>query len=212
MHAVCTCDYCGAEFPDEEAYSRHLAAEHDEELGPIDRRLVAEMEPDGQKAASRPSRRLVAVAVVLAVGLAVAALWPSGSGMATPYDHGEVHYHGTLEVVVDGEQLDLTRSEYVQQDPYVYFIAEDGPIWHAHARGITVEYLAYTLGIDLSADGDEATVDGSTYHNDRAGETVQVTVDGEAVSPRDHELEGVRDPARASDGDRVRIVVGTDVD
>lgn len=209
---MCTCDYCGAEFPDEVACSRHLAADHADELGPIDRRRVAELDPAGPEAAHQPSRRLVAVAVVLAFGLAAAALWPSGSGMASPYDHGDVHYHGTMEIVVDGEQLDLTRSEYVQQDPYVYFIAADGPIWHAHARGVTVEYAAHTLGIELSADGDEATVDGVTYRDDRPGETVEVTVDGQSVSPRDHELEGVRDPARASEGDSVRIVVGSDVD
>lgn len=34
------CDYCSASFDDEDAYDEHLADEHADELGPIDRRRV----------------------------------------------------------------------------------------------------------------------------------------------------------------------------
>ncbi|ELZ26851.1 hypothetical protein C475_07951 [Halosimplex carlsbadense 2-9-1] len=40
------CDYCGATFDGEDAYLDHLAADHEGELGSIDRRRVAERDPD----------------------------------------------------------------------------------------------------------------------------------------------------------------------
>jgi len=40
------CDYCGATFDGEDAYLDHLAAEHEGELGSIDRRRVADRNSD----------------------------------------------------------------------------------------------------------------------------------------------------------------------
>jgi len=41
------CDYCGESFADEGAYLDHLAAEHEEDLGRIDRRRVADRQGTG---------------------------------------------------------------------------------------------------------------------------------------------------------------------
>lgn len=59
------CDYCDAEFDDEDAYLDHLGAEHEGELGRIDQRRVDGTDDDGGIAAGP-------VVIALVIGIAVA--------------------------------------------------------------------------------------------------------------------------------------------
>lgn len=64
------CDYCGDSFDGEDAYLDHLAAEHVDELGPIDRRKVEERGGGaGDLLANVPTGPL---ALVLVIGVSVA--------------------------------------------------------------------------------------------------------------------------------------------
>lgn len=198
------CDYCGSNFPDEAAYLRHLRDAHYEELGRIDRRRVDALGSDGFDVDPGP------IAILLIVGLAAGIIayvvfFMGGSAGApaaqTPY--GQAHEHGTMEVVVLGEQVDFSASRYQVQDSDFHFENGDGRVWHTHARGVTIEYALGTLGIGITADS--VTVDGTTYEEPEY--EVRITVNGEPVDPTTYVLSGVGDPANAEQGDHVRIEV-----
>jgi hypothetical protein len=72
------CDYCSATFEDEDAYLDHLAGNHEDQLGPIERRRVAEREADSS-GVSRTAIVVGAVAV-LALGAFVATFVLGGNG------------------------------------------------------------------------------------------------------------------------------------
>lgn len=56
------CDYCEASFDDDEAYTAHLAAEHENELGRIDRRRVQQA---GLNQGGRTTQLTIAAGVVI---------------------------------------------------------------------------------------------------------------------------------------------------
>jgi hypothetical protein len=197
------CNYCEASFEDEDAYLAHLETEHSDELGPIDRRRVGAGTDEGE--ADRPTGLIVLGAVlVLAVGVVgLIMVLPSGGGSSTqvqaqnqPSGLGSVHYHGTIELVVNGQQVDFSRDRYqMRADPF-HFEGGDGTRWHVHARGVTLEYAMTTLGINVT----ESTVTyrGTTYRDSAPNTTVTVTVNGEPVTPSEYVLR---------EDDHVRIVV-----
>jgi len=193
------CRYCEASFDDEEAYATHLEAEHADELGPIDRRLVGDDEDGGLPTGPLA---LGAVLVVAAAVVGATVFLSSGGGSSgesggqQPSDVGSVHYHGTIEMVVDGGQVDFSRSRYqLQADPF-HFEGGEGTRWHVHARGVTLEYAMGTL--DIAVTESTVTYQGTTYRDGDPDTSVTVTVNGESVTPSDYVLR---------EGDRVRIVV-----
>jgi len=200
------CEYCDAGFREETAYLSHLHEHHGDELGPIDSQRVARHQA-GDGGRIRLDVLLVAVlgGAILVVGLLNAAGGPS-----TPYDHGSVHYHGTMEVTVDGDPIDLNQQQYLEQDRHFYFVGQDGAsVWHAHARGITVEYAASTLDMTIDPDATSVTIEGETYADADPETTVRITVNGEPVDPGEYELRGTESPTRADEGDHVSIEVET---
>lgn len=194
------CKYCERSFADEEAYLDHLADAHADELGPIDRRRLAE--PDSAGLPLGP----IALVVVLAVAIAAIAYvtFLSGGGSSspsvevarTPHDLWQVHYHGTIEMTVDGQRVDFSRDRYQLQADAFHFESREGTRWHGHARDVTLEYAMATLGIDVTADS--VTFEGRTYRNADPGTTVIVEVNGRPVTPSEYVL---------TEGDHIRIVV-----
>jgi sulfur carrier protein ThiS len=198
------CAHCGASFDDEQAYLRHLLDEHADDLGRIEQRRVADFGDDD----GGPDAVVYAAALgaLVLVGLLAYVLFPPGDGAVgtgpsddgssggEPTDLWSVHYHGTITVTIDGQELDFSRREFqTQADPF-HFENGDGERWHVHARGVTLSYAMETLGIDVTAD--TVTYDGTTYGDD-SGETVVVEVNGESVGPGEYVLQ---------EGDHVRIV------
>ncbi len=169
---------------------------HDGELGPIDRRRIET--DDGGGLPTGP----IALGLVLLVSAAVVGyviFLPGGGGGSSadgPYDLGAVHYHGTMEVVIDGQRVDLSQSRYqLQADPF-HFEGGDGEQWHGHARNVTLAWAMESLGIPITTE--TVTFDGTTYDDADPDTTVSITVNGDPVTPSEHVLQ---------EGDAVRITV-----
>ena len=192
------CDYCEESFGGEKAYVKHLRAEHMDDLGPIDRRRVGAVEGDGDS--GLPVGPL-ALALVIGATVAIVAyvtFFTGGSGGASGNvgQAGSAHYHGTMEVVVLGERVDFSRSEYQLRDDRFHFEGGDGTQWHAHATGVTLEYAMESLGFEATRTS--FTYEGTTYRNSDDRYRVRVTVNGDRVTPPEYVLQ---------EGDRVRVVV-----
>lgn len=201
------CRYCGAELSDEDAHDEHLLAEHEDELGPIDRRRVT--------TGDRPLGERIPVALLAVIGTAIVVvgfILLAGGGADEAADEpsavGSVHEHGILVIVIDGEQVDFSRPAYqypnAGSDAF-HFEAGSGRVFHVHARDVTLAYAMDTLGIGVTATS--VTYQGTTYRGSDSGTTVEVTVNGRAVDPSSYVLHGPTDASRAAEGDRVRIVV-----
>lgn len=190
------CDYCGEPFDGEDAYLAHLRSTHIDELGPIDRRRVAPETSGGL-----PTGPLAIGVVVLASAAVVAyvSFFASGGGGTSadgPTNLGSVHYHGTMEMVVDGEHVDFGQSRYQLQADAFHFEANDGTRWHVHAEGVTLAWAMDSLGISVTES--TVTFEGTTYDDADPETNVTVTVDGEPVVPSSYLLQ---------EGDAIRIVV-----
>jgi hypothetical protein len=203
------CDYCEESFGSEKSYLKHLKAEHEGELGPIDRRRVGSDDGDGTLS-SIPAGPIALVGIVLFAGAIVGyVLFFSGSGGASdgPSGLGTVHGHGTINVSVLGDSPDFSQREYQVQNDYWHFEGGNGRIWHVHGQGVTLAYAMDTVGIGVT--DDSITYQGTTYE-DGSEYDVTVTVGGWDVTPSEYVLEGNRTtPAarRTSRGSHIRIVV-----
>lgn len=205
------CSYCGESFGSEDAYLDHLESAHQGELGPIDRRRVGGEEgEDGLGVRSI----LLAAVVVIPVVVVAYVLFFTGNAPASgledpetmPTDVGSVHEHGTINVTIDGTELDFSRQEFRNPREYPAFHFEDATeVWHVHARQVTLEYAMWTLGIGVTEDS--VRYGGETYTAENA--TVIVEVNGEAVDPTEYVLSGAS-AANAENGDHIRIVVRTE--
>lgn len=197
------CRHCNASFEEDDAYAEHLQAEHADDLGAIDRRRIEAH--TSNRDWSVPTGALV-LGLVLAAGVAILGLaWVTFAGGESggpvdaerqPSAVGSVHYHGTIEMSVNGEQVDFARERYQFQDDAFHFESGRGTRWHAHAEGVTLEYAMGTLGIEVTEDS--VTFEGTTYRDSDQGVSVTITVNGEQVTPSEYVLQ---------EGDRVRIVV-----
>jgi hypothetical protein len=203
------CDYCGASFDDEAAELKHLRSEHADELGPIDRRRVGDVDGDDEGLPTGP----IALGVVLLASAAIVGyvVFAAGSGGASvqPQNDG-THEHGTIEATIDGQEIDFTRSEFARNDQYFHIHRGSAdPLWHAHGSPITVEYALGTFGIELNDDGTELTFQNETY-SESDGAEIRIEVNGESVDPN-YTIEGVgpEDAARNGEGDDIRVVVET---
>ena len=107
------------------------------------------------------------------------------------------HQHGTIEVVVDGESLNLSKEQYQHMDRHFHLEGGDGDTWHAHTWQATFAWAMGTLDIDVT--NESVTIEGTTYDDTEDGTTVRFLVNGDAIE----------DPAdyRLKDGDQIRIVV-----
>lgn len=198
------CDHCGRSFEDEEAYLRHLRDEHAGELSRIERRRVDDLNDDSDGVPTAAVYGAAIVGVLLAG--AVAYVFFIGGGGAEgdvkvePHSSGSVHYHGTMNVTIDGQTLDFSRDRYQMQDrQFFHYEAGDGSQWHVHGQDVTLEYALQTLGIQVTENS--VTFEGTTYSDDDEGTAVTFEVNGESVNPRDYVLQ---------EGDEVRVVVTTE--
>lgn len=116
----------------------------------------------------------------------------AGSGPSCP---GAVHYHGTMQMAVNGSPVDFSADRYQLRDQAFHFECGDGTRWHVHAAGATLQYALSTLGIELTESS--VSFDGQTYLDGDSSTSVVGTVDGNSVPPTEYILQR---------GDRVRIV------
>jgi len=133
----------------------------------------------------------------------------AAAGIPTPErtpSNVAIHEHGTINVTIEGDELDFSRAAFQnpREYPKFHFEGGDGEVWHAHAEGVTLQYAMWTLGIGVS--NDSVTYDGQTYTE--ANATVIVEVNGEPVDPAEYVLSGASDTNPGA-GDHIRIVVRT---
>jgi hypothetical protein len=192
------CRYCGETFEDEDAELVHLEAEHADELGRIDRRRLTD-DDEGSGIGTVLAVGVVVLLATVAVGYgAFVADGGGGDGSVDPSGVGSVHYHGTIEVVVEGESVDFSQAEYQYRSTNVdafHFEGGDGSRWHVHAQRVTLGWALSSLGIEVTAES--VTFGGETYR-DGEGASVTVAVDGSAVDPSEYVLQA---------DDHIRIVV-----
>lgn len=203
------CDYCEDSFGDEKDYLEHLKAEHEGELGPIDRRRV-DSSDGGGGLSSIPAGPIALAGIVLFAGAIVGyVVFFSGSGSASdgPSNLGTVHGHGTINVTVLGDRLDFSQRQYQLENDYWHFEGGNGRIWHVHGQGVTLEYAMNT--VDIGVTDDSVTYQGTTYED--GGEyDVEVTVGGQDVNPSEYVLEGASStpgPTQTASGAHIRVVV-----
>jgi len=211
------CDYCEATFDGEEAYLRHLGADHEEQLGRIEQRRVAELEGEGTGTgvgSSVPTGPAVLGFVFLVAALLVGYVIffvgsgsgsGSGTGGGTPGPLGSAHEHGTIEMTVLGERVDFSRSRYQVVADRFHFESRNGRVWHTHASDVTLAWGMETLDIGLTEDS--VTYRGTTYRDDDPDYDVTISVNGQAVDPEGYVLDGVPTGEPPSNGDTVRIAV-----
>lgn len=175
------CDYCGESF-DGEVPDSHLRSEHLDELGPIDRRRLGEVDEDG----GLPTGPIALVVVIgLAVALVAYVVFVANGGTASAGPLQSAHYHGPIEVTVLGDQVDFSQPQYQAPDgeftrPRFHFEGGNGQRWHAHASSVTLDFGMEALGFDVGRNS--FTYQGTTYE-DGSEYDVSVTVDGNAVGP-----------------------------
>lgn len=187
------CGYCDESFDDEAAYRDHLRAAHADELGPIDQRRV--VTDDGGGLPTGPLA-IGAILIVAAAVVGYVVFLPGDGNGAGPHDLGSVHYHGTIEVVVDGERIDFSQSRYQLQADAFHFEGGDGTRWHVHAQDVTLAWAMESLGIGVTQE--TVTFGGTTYDDADPDTSVSVTVNGNPVTPSTYVLK---------QGDTIRIVV-----
>lgn len=202
------CDYCDRSFPDEGSLLEHMGEAHEGELGRIDQRRVDDhYGGDDAGLSTTVGYAIVGIVIVAIVGGAVYATVGAFSG--SPPE--PIHEHGTIEMTIDGEQVDFDQSRYhspqdsTHQD--FHFHAGQGNTWHMHPNPperYTVAEAMAILGIEVTEDS--VTYQGETYTEEDPNTTVEIRVDGEPVDPESHELQGTDAPAN---GDQVEIVVET---
>lgn len=216
------CDYCDASFEGEDAYLDHLEAAHEGELGSIDQRRVDGHSGGSDGDGSLPVGPTVLVGVIgfsLAIVVYVVVFMGGGGGgggggagaatvngfevQQTPGDLRSAHGHGTINVTIDGQQIDFSQDRYQLEANKFHFERGNGRIWHTHASGVTVEYAMATLGIGVTENS--VTFEGTTYRDGENAEVV-VQVNGQSVDPSTYVLQGTSVSA-ANEGDHVRIVV-----
>jgi len=194
------CNYCDDSFEAEETYFAHLEDQHLEELGPIDRRRLGVDEDDEDETRPTGPLLLVGILVVTVAIVGYVLFSPSNGGDITPGQEptnlGSVHYHGTIEMVVNGQRVDFSRTRYQMQSSSFHFEGGVGTRWHVHAQGVTLQYALGTL--EMNATESSITYRDTTYRDSDPDTTVRITVNGEPVTPREYGLRG---------GDQVRIVV-----
>lgn len=186
------CDYCEASFDEETAYFEHLRDDHFDELGPIDRRRLDEDETDDGVATGILVLGGVLIFAVLLVGylaLFVGGPNPGADQSAGgPTNVGSVHYHGTIELLIENRSIDFTRSEFKRpgEFPAFHFEGTNDPRWHVHAQGVTLEYAMDSLGIHVT--NESVTFDGTTYRQGPET-TVSVRVNDRPVDPSKYVLQ-----------------------
>lgn len=208
------CDYCEESFDGEGTYVAHLQSEHEGELSRVDQRRVEEFEAGGRSLPYGAIALVVIIVAAFAVVAYVIVSMGSVGGSDGPTNAGSIHEHGTIEIVVDGEELDLYADRYAKQDPNFHFHGGetgDEYVWHVHAQQVTLGYALETLGMEVTDDGTELTIDGTAYDADDPDTEISVTVNGESVDPGDYVLRGVEPvpEAAAGGGDTVLVEVET---
>lgn len=158
--------------------------------------------PTGPPTPARRARRPLRVALAVAAALAGAALLLPVAANAAVSTFA-AHDHGTLDIVIDGETVDLDQPRFRDLHPEFHVHGGHGNLWHHHPEslGHVFRFEPLTLRQALAAIGIESTA--TSFAFDGAvpeAATFTVTVNGAPVDPDSHVI---------ADGDDITVVVVT---
>jgi hypothetical protein len=208
------CDYCGASFDSEAAELKHLKSEHRDELGPIDRRRIGDVDSDDDGIPAGP----IALGVVLLASAGIVAYVVFIAGGTGGNGNTGPHVHGTMEATIAGEEIDFMQPQFAGQGNRFHFHGSEqahygANVWHVHGNGgISLKYALGTLGMEVNDEGTTLSFNGTTYDDSDPDTEVRIQVDGESVEPGGYVLKGIRNESVAAEGkgDDVEIVVETE--
>lgn len=184
------CDYCGDSFDAEDTYLSHLADEHGDELGRIDRRRV-DQHRSSTSGIPIESGPLVLVGIILVAGAFVAYLTlVSNQGLQT----GSTHIHGTITMTIDGERVPVAQ---LSGSPAFHFHG-DNRQWHVEATEVSLKEGMEIVGVEI--DAGRVTYDGTTYRKGEQNTTITFRANGQRIAPGTYILK---------DGDAIRITIET---
>lgn len=169
--------------------------------------------PRGGAGAGEDARPIGRRALVTVAGTAVVALAGCGD-IVQPIDDGryDIHEHGRLAIVIDGERVDLNREPFVYPDshpnpdfPPFHFHEGSDERWHMEAD----DRLTFAEALDSlpetsfarGTDGYVFVIEGQSYDEADGETSIQTSVDGDAVDPFEYEIH---------DGDKLRVEVRAD--
>lgn len=155
------CEYCDEEFEDKTELHIHWGEEHEDELNSHEQEKVkkAEREKDKEsqrKQAKRKEYKNYAIMGVLLVGLIAggAALAPNLSFLAGGSNNigaaGSAHYHADFSVVIEGEEVDFSQSDYQVVSQKAHVEGGNGNVVHSHATGAHFKFFLNTLNFDYN--------------------------------------------------------------
>jgi len=145
---------------------------------------------------------IIAILSILAFGLLRLAFMPSE--VAT-------HYHANFAVFIDGERLDLSADEYMEDvegckpdyqpllpEERVHMHNNEDVVAHVHDEGVTWGHFFQNIGFTLS-DVSLTTDTGAVYQNDRS-RSLKFILNGEQVESISNQLVGNEDQLLISYG------------
>ena len=126
----------------------------------------------------------------------------------TGHEADRLSARGDIEVVVDGDPVDLTaerfQSEHAADDAAAFHLHEGHEGWFMEGtEPVTIAEaidLLPRFGYDAREGGAIVTADGRSYDDREPGTTITVRVNGESVDPTTYEL---------ADGDAIELAIET---
>ncbi len=194
------CSYCGKSFGGEKEYIRHLKQEHQGELKSIDRKRIEEFEEDKLLNFSGSIGVFALGGILVLSFVFILFLYFNPLGSNTTNTGGSLvldsdHYHGTIDVVIDGNRIDFSQPKYQLQSDYFHFESGNGERWHAHARNVPLNFAMQTVDINIH-NNTALTFNGNTYTEKNYN--ISITSNGESIDPTSYILK---------QGDNIQITV-----
>ncbi len=229
------CDYCDGSFESRKAEIDHVLDEHRDEITSHEKdELKRERNQLSDEGNGRDSHEVMktagiaVLAVVLFAGIGYALVStgvvnfnveePDPGSPASMGPAGSTHAHGEMEVVINGEPVDLNQDQYTHQDNLAHIHAGEPGIIHKHATGATWGYFFDTINWDVHADEQGSLcfeMDTGDQYCDSDGD-LSITMNGQEIaSPEEllnRDIQGVQQVqgAAAAGGDDLRIEYSTE--
>ena len=123
-------------------------------------------------------------------------------------ENGEVFGVGEIEVIISGEELDLSadrfQAEYADDHAIEFHLHEFDDYWYMEGdRRVTAAEALDKLpefAFEVDEDGRILQIDDETYDSREPDVTIEVRINGEIVEPAEYTLE---------DGDEILVEVQT---